>query len=121
VDYTGGRAVYYIEVSEAGEYAVAIDVNAPDEASNSLFVDFDKEPEIPVSVWHIPVTSGYKWIPVTWQGNGTVTDPEFTPKFFQLDSGVHELVVRGREANTKFRALKVVKRLPPPNPGPRHP
>src|SRR5690606_28757898 len=83
----GGRAVYNFSVATAGNYLVMMEVNAPSEAHNSLFVNIDSEPLDPASIWHIPVTDGTENRTVSWQGSGTYNDPEFTPKVFTLSAG----------------------------------
>ena len=43
--------------------------------------------------WQIPVTSGAELRIVSWS-------PSTTPKAWTLNAGTHQLIIRGREANT---------------------
>jgi hypothetical protein len=109
----GGSAVYNFQVTTAGDYAVQAIVNAPSQASNSFFVNIDSQPQDPFMVWHIPVTSGLETRTVSWQGNGTWDNPQIVPAVFTLTQGTHQLIVRGREANTQFQRFSIL-RLPSP-------
>ena len=112
---TGGRAVYRFDVTSAGEYAVVAVVDAPTEGNNSFFVNVNAEPLDPASVWHIPVTSGFQVRTASWQGSGTWDSPQFVPKYFNLPVGVSEVIILGREGNTKLRSISLVKRPLPPD------
>jgi hypothetical protein len=105
--------VYNFQVGTAGNYVIQAIVNAPNQASNSLFVNIDSQPQDPFMVWHIPVTSGLETRTVSWQGNGTWDNPQIVPAVFTLTQGTHQLIVRGREANTQFQRFSIV-RLPSP-------
>ena len=111
----GGRVSYEFTVPEHGEYAVVLDVDAPDTGENSLYLNIDAEPEDPIMIWDIPVTSGFQTRVASWRGGGTVDNNQFVPRYFLLSPGQHQLIIRGREGNTKFRTITIVKRPPPPN------
>ena len=110
----GGRAVYRFNIVDPGEYAVLAVVDAPTESQNSFYVNVDAEPIIPDSTWHIPVTSGFEERLCSWQGTGSFAAPQFVPKFFDLPAGQHDVIVRGRERNTKLKSLSLVKRSDAP-------
>ena len=99
----GGSAVYTFNVTSPGNYAVAAEVNAVDESSNSLFVNMDAEPTATGMIWSIPPTSGFQLKPVTW-GVGTL------PQYWSLNAGTHRLIIRGREANTMLRSVSIIQR-----------
>ena len=105
--------MYNFQITTAGAYVIQAIVNAPSEGSNSFFVNIDSQPQNPFMVWHIPVTSGLETRTVSWQGNGTWDNPELVPAVFTLTQGTHQLVVRGREANTQVQRFSIV-RLPSP-------
>jgi Bacterial Ig domain len=107
---SGGRASYSFTVEEAGDYTFSVLLNAPNDGSNSFFVNVDAEPQDPQMVWDIPVTTGFQQRPVFWRGSGTFDNNEFRPKFFSLGTGQHELIIRGREANVRFNSITIVKR-----------
>ena len=106
----GGRVSYEFTVPEHGEYAVVLVVDAADTDSNSLYLNVDAEPEDPVMISDIPVTSGFQTRTASWRGGGTPGDDQFVPKYFLLSPGRHELNIRGREGNTKFKTITIVKR-----------
>ena len=98
----GGKATYTFAVTDAGDYTMLSLVSCPDSGSNSFFVDIDGDP-ISTMVWQVDVTSGFESRTVTWSG---VT----TPRFWALNAGVHQLVIRGREAGAKIKSITLVKR-----------
>jgi hypothetical protein len=88
----GGRALYTFAVPSAGDYALSAKVNCPDEGSNSFFVNIDGEPSSAM-IWNIPVTTGPENRIATWS-------PSTTPKVWTLNTGIHQLIIRGREADS---------------------
>ena len=109
-----GRAVYTFTVASAGDYIVLGEVQAPDEASNSFYVNVDGEPIHPGMLWDIPACTNFCTKYVGWRGNGTPEKSQYPTNFFKLTSGVHQLVIRGNEPNTTLKKLSIVKRLDPP-------
>jgi hypothetical protein len=109
-----GRAVYNFIVTETGDYAIQAMVNAPTLLENSFLVNIDGEPQEPVMVWDIPVTSGFENRLVSIRGNGTFDHNEFTPKLFSLTAGTHQLIVLGREANARLQNFDLIKSPAPP-------
>lgn len=95
----GGRAAYNFSLSSSGQYILRSVVEAPDISSDSLFANIDTEPTTS-AIWDVGITSGPELRTLTWRGAGTVDLPEFKPKIFNLASGNHTLIIRGREANT---------------------
>ena len=112
----GGLAVYGFTVPSAGNYKITVNVNAPDDGANSIFVNVDAEPADPSMIWDIPVTSGFQDRTVAWRGNGTFDANEFSPKLFALTAGTHKLMIRGRERGVQLNQISIKKPLvPPPN------
>ncbi|NMC35585.1 hypothetical protein GYA49_00920 [Candidatus Beckwithbacteria bacterium] len=111
VPLNGGKAIYTFSINEAdaGYYLVKILVKAVNEASNSLFINFDQEPTSPEMIWDINTNSKAIEQYVSWRGNGTSTNNQFTPKSFKLNAGTHTLIIRGRESNTGFAKITLVK------------
>jgi hypothetical protein len=109
-----GRAAYSFTLTNAGSYVVGALVNAPGTAANSLYVNIDAEPQDPLMIWDIPVTSGFEQRFGAWRGNGTSDSDQFAPKVFILAAGSHQLIVRGREPNVQLAQLSIVKLPPPP-------
>src|SRR5437762_10253545 len=62
----GGRAIINFTLTNAGTYALVCSVNAPNKATNSLYVDIDSEPQDAKTTWNIPVTSGFENRIVFW-------------------------------------------------------
>jgi hypothetical protein len=104
---TGGRAVYYLNVPVAGSYMISGEVSAPDDNANSFFVNIDAEPTDPTMIWDIPVTAGFVSQAVSWRGSGTYDNNEFSLKVFELSAGMHQLVIRGREAGTYLKSITI--------------
>ena len=63
-------------------------------------------------IWHIPPSSGFIERVVSWRGNGTDTNNEFTPKKFSLSAGSHQLIIRAREANVQIGRITVIPAAP---------
>jgi len=103
----GGRAVFNFIITNAGNYEIETLVNAPDESSNSFFVNIDAQPADPDMIWDIEVTTGFEKRLMNWRGNGDANTDEFTPKRFKLEPGAHTLVVVGREPGTLLKSLTI--------------
>ncbi len=106
---SGGLAVYSFDIVNGGNYLVSALVNAPTETNNSFYVNIDAEPTDPGMIWDIPVSTGLVSRTVSWRGNGT-EDPasaQYSPKLFTLSAGTHQLIIRGREANTSLGTISI--------------
>ncbi len=103
----GGKAVFNFTVTNAGNYQIETLVSAPDESSNSFFVNIDAPPTDPDMIWDIPLTTGFEKRVISWRGNGDSSTDEFTPKNFKLEAGAHSLVIVGREPGTLLKSLAV--------------
>jgi hypothetical protein len=115
----GGKALFNFTVTNAGNYLIEAQVNAPDESSNSFFLNIDAMPEDPDMIWDVELTTGFEARVADWRGNGS--DPssdEFAPKLFNLKPGAHQIVLVGREPGTLLKSLTV--RLAPPEPRAGH-
>lgn len=108
-----GRIALKFNVTTAGDYAVILRVDAPNESSNSLYFNLNAEPVDPQMVWDIPVTAGFQNRVGAWRGNATFDQSQFAPKYFTLTPGQHELIIRGREANVRIERVKIHKRPSP--------
>jgi hypothetical protein len=110
----GGLAVYSFDVVNVGNYLVSAMVNAPTVGENSLYVNIDAEPTDPLMIWDIPITTGLTSRTVSWRGNGT-GDPalaQYSPKVFTLSAGTHQLIIRGRAANTTVGTISIAATPP---------
>ena len=112
---SGGKAVFTFTVTNAGDYQNETEVNAPDEASNSFFVNVDATPTDPDMIWDIDVTTGFEKRLVNWRGNGDPNTDEFTPKRFKLEAGAHTLVLVGREPDVRLKSVTILP-APPEKP-----
>jgi hypothetical protein len=112
---SGGRAGYSFSIPAAGKYAIAVNVNAASDGSNSVFVNIDSEPTDPFMIWDINVTSGVQTRFVSWRGNGSFDQNEFVPKWFDLSAGIHQLIVRGREPNVVMTQFTIQPQPAPPS------
>jgi hypothetical protein len=106
-----GRAVYQFGVTTAGDYIVSMDVNAPSDGANSIFVNIDADPTSPVMIWDIPIASGVTNQTVTWRDSGGVA-----PQVWSLSAGTHQLIVLGREAGVVIGRIAIVASGPKPQP-----
>jgi len=103
-----GKAVFSFIVANAGNYLVKAVVNAPGEDSNSFYVNMDAQPEDPLMIWDMEVTSNFEERTVSWRGNGDAGSDEISPKVFNLTAGAHKLIVVGREAGTELKSVSIV-------------
>ena len=103
----GGRAVYTFNVTSPGDYVVSSVMNCPDEGSNSFFINIDAEPTTAM-IWNIPVTAGFEERTATWS-------PDTASKVWTLNAGVHQLIIRGREANAVLGRITVSVPPTPPD------
>jgi hypothetical protein len=112
----GGRAVYSFTLTNTGTYGygVRVLVNAPNEGANSFFVDIDAEPQDPVSIWDIPVTSGFEQRNITWRGLLNPAVNKVTARSWYLGPGTHQLIIRGREAGAQLKSFYIGKSPTPP-------
>ena len=93
----GGKAVFTFMVAQAGNYVIHAVASAPDEDSNSFFLNIDAQPEDPLMIWDMEVTKGFEERIVSWRGNGDSGSDEYAPKIFKLTAGEHKLIIVGRE------------------------
>jgi hypothetical protein len=93
----GGKAIFTFTVPKDGDYVIHAIVNAPDEDSNSFFLNIDARPEDPLMICDLEVTQGFEERVVNWRGIGESGSGEFSPKVFKLTAGQHKLNVVGRE------------------------
>ncbi len=111
----GGKAVFNFSVTNGGDYEIQTMVCAPDESSNSFFVNIDAAPVDPDMIWDIPVTTGFETRVISWRGNGDSSTDQFTPKSFKLEAGAHTLIIIGREPGTLLKSLTIFP-APPEKP-----
>jgi hypothetical protein len=103
----GGKAVFNFTVTNAGNFEIDTLVNAPDESSNSFFLNIDAQPVDPDMIWDVAVTGGFEKRVVSWRGSGDSGSDEFSPKRFKLDSGKHDIIIIGREPGTLLKSLSI--------------
>ena len=105
----GGRAVYSFTLTNSGAYVIKAKVEAPNNEENSFYVSFDADPEDPVMIWDIPVTTGLTNRFVSWRRTEPSNIGRFVPQVFNLSSGDHRLIIVGRTADTKLSHISIVK------------
>jgi len=111
----GGKAVFNFTIKDAGNYVIETLVSAPDESSNSFFVNIDAMPTDPDMIWDIDVTTGFEKRVMNWRGNGDANTDQFTPKSFKLEAGAHTLVIVGREPDVRLKSVTILP-APPEKP-----
>lgn len=88
------RAEFCLTVSTAGTYQLLATLLAPSEASNSLYIQVDGQPNVPLK-WSIPAdASGY-------QMSAPILDLDLTP-------GQHVVTILHREAGVRLDQLQLV-------------
>jgi len=111
--YTGddleasGKATYQFTIDKPGDYFVKAFIDAVDVNSNSIYLNIDGEPDLTM-VWDVEVTVGFeeRYVP-----RGSSSEP----RVFTLTGGEHDLILRGRDANTKIDRISLeAKLLQPP-------
>jgi FlaG/FlaF family flagellin (archaellin) len=116
----GCKAVFNFTVTNAGKYEIATVINAPDESSNSFFVNIDAAPQDPDMIWDVEVTHGFEPRLANWRGGGTDSADEFAPKVFTLTAGAHQLIIVGREPGAELKSW-YLKPAPVTAPAPTSP
>ena len=110
----GGRVAYSFTIANAGNYLVSAMVRAPSLSENSFYVNIDSEPVDPLMIWDIPICTNLAIHTVSWRGNGN-GDPalsQYIPKVFTLSAGTHQIIIRGREANTTLGNISIAATPP---------
>ncbi|MGO8925736.1 MAG: hypothetical protein ACLQU3_02400 [Limisphaerales bacterium] len=119
---SGGTASYYFNITNAGQYIVEASVLAPNSGTKSFWVNVDAIPVDPTMIWDIyPYSTNWQTVPVSWRGNSTtITNDQYNPEVFNLTSGVHDLIIVGREANVGLGQITIApysaERPSPPAP-----
>jgi hypothetical protein len=111
----GGQALYWFYITNAGNYEIVATVNCttPDNGVNttndSFYISIDSFPTDPTNIWDIyPPTSGWTNVYVSWRGNNSKTNDQYSPVIFSnLTVGAHELVLVGREAGAEISWITV--------------
>jgi hypothetical protein len=107
----GGQAVFEFSVPKDGDYIIAAVVKAPDDDSNSFYVNVDTPPkDDPLMIWDIDHSSDFEERVVNWRGTGEAGSGQFSPKVFKLTAGAHKLYLVGREpAQLKSVSIRPAK------------
>ena len=111
---SGGTASYYFNITNAGQYVVEASVLAPNSGTKSFWVNVDAIPVDPTMIWDIyPYSTNWQTVPVSWRGSSTtLTNDQYSPNIFTLTSGVHDLIIVGREANVGLGQITIVPSIP---------
>lgn len=119
---SGGRVSYGVQIPADGDYTVSALVQAEGDATNSFYINFDNEPTDPSMIWDVvQFTSGYQSRVAGWRGTGTFDSPQFPTKTWTLAAGLHELIIRGREANVGLGTITIQPNAPVIPPAPATP
>ena len=105
-----GEALYNFTITNAGNYVIQAQVNAPNDSANSFYVNIDAQPADPTMCWDIfPFTTNFESRIVSWRGTGTDTNNQYIPKVFALAAGTHQIIFAGREANTELESFSILE------------
>jgi hypothetical protein len=110
----GGRVSYSFNLTNAGAYVIQALVNAPDGNEHSFYVNMDAEPQDEKMVWLLPVTTGFEERFIIWRNDELGFSDRPACKIFPLTSGAHQLIIRGKGANTQLSQLVIFKLSSPP-------
>ena len=116
----GGKAVFTFNITNAGSYVFEALVSAPDDTSNSVFVNVDTVPNDEM-IWDFEAADGFQKRVSSWRGTGDATTPEFAPKTFKLEPGAHKVILAGREPGTLLKSLTIRPAPPAATPAPAAP
>jgi hypothetical protein len=103
----GGRAVYTFSVPTTGDYVISAMTAAPDSDHNSFWINIDTEPIDPTMIWDLALSTTLTQTQVSWRGTGDDGSDQFNPKVFNLTQGTHQLIIRGREANSLLGTITI--------------
>ena len=98
----------------AGSYVFEALVSAPDDTSNSFFLNVDAVPTDEM-IWDFEAADGFEKRVSSWRGSGDATSPEFAPKTFKLEPGEHKVILIGREPGTLLKSI-TIRPAPPAAP-----
>ena len=110
----GGRVSYSFNLTNAGAYVIQALVNAPDGNEHSFYVNMDAEPRDENMVWSLPVTAGFEERFIIWRNDELGFSDRPACKVFPLTQGEHQLIIRGKGANTQLSHLVIFKLSSPP-------
>ena len=96
-------------VNESADYGIYAEVHCATDGNNSFFLNVDAEPTSPLAIWDIPAIAQVTNRLVSWRGNGTDAASQYPQKIFTLSAGVHQLIIRGREAGAQINHISLVK------------
>jgi hypothetical protein len=103
----GGKAIFRFAITNAGDYVIYGIADAPGPESNSFFLNIDGPPEDPLMIWDVDETAGFEERAVSWRGDGTDSSDQYHPKVFKLTAGVHQLILHGREPDTRLKTISI--------------
>jgi hypothetical protein len=107
-----GRVVYHFTITNGGSYVILARVLSP-QATNTLSVNIDGEPEGPTMIWDIPCSNEFTNRLVSWRQGSAGANAVFGRKIFALGAGTHRLIIRGCGGDVLLDRLAIV-RLPSP-------
>lgn len=107
----GGSVIVGYTAPSAGTVRLFCSTIASNDAQNSFFVNvgsFDPAVTYATNVWDVTnYTTAFQFQYVAKRGSGTFDNPQFPTNDFPVNSGLNEIVIRGRESNVKLREINV--------------
>jgi hypothetical protein len=98
----------FILTGSTTNLTIQINVNAPDDSANSVYVNIDNAPAEPANVADIiPFTSGFQDRNINQRGTGSFDAPQYTNYGWTLSAGLHKVTVQNREASVLLKSLLV--------------
>jgi hypothetical protein len=89
-----GVMMFSVMFPESGDYIIWGRVLAPDGDSDSFFIDIDVD--APGTIWDVQQGKAWVWDEAMWR------EPAQNPVIFTLSEGIHDIVIKTREADTQL-------------------
>lgn len=112
---SSGLVTYSFDVTEAGNYILAVDMGSASGGNNSLFLDINNDPvtePVDYKAFDSEEGTSFNHELVSWRGNGDWQSYEFDPVVWSLPIGTNTVYIRGREINTKLYNIYLIKYVP---------
>ena len=89
-----GSMIFSVMFPESADYIIWGRVLAPGGDSDSFFIDIDVD--APGTIWDVQQGKAWVWDEAMWR------EPARNPVIFTLSEGIHDIVIKTREADTQL-------------------
>jgi hypothetical protein len=105
-----GSATFTVDLATDGNYVIWSRVLAPSYYHDSFYVSVDSGPEDVYDIAHDTWSDSWQWTRVNGRADNN-TPLTLNPRIFELSAGIHEIVFRAREPDTKLDRLIITNNL----------